>query len=215
LPGEILAEFRSRGPFAPPGMYQVRLNAEGKTTTVPLELKMDRRVNVSVADVQKEFDLELKMREVLSELHDTVREIRETRVQLRTMHDRLVDARYKAITDSAEALDKKMTPIENQLLQTNAKSSESTLNYPVLIDEQLHSLAASVEYDGSPTQQQYEAFESLSQQATPLIAQWKTMKTSDLVALNDMMQKESVPAIYLASPTTESKGTQTAGGHQR
>jgi len=214
LPGEVLAEFRSRGPFAPPGMYQVRLNAEGKTITAPLELKMDPRVNVSIADVQKEFDLELKMREVLSELHDTVREIRETRVQLRTMHDRLVDARYKSITDNADALDKKMTPIEDQLLQTNAKSSESNLNYPVLIDEQLHSLAAVVEYDGAPTEQQYAAFESLSQQAAPLIVQWKSMRTSDLVALNEMMQKENVPAIYLAAPT-ENKSTQAAGGHQR
>ena len=214
LPGEVLAEFRSRGPFAPPGTYQVRLLADGKTTTVPLELKMDPRVSVSLADVQKEFDLELKMRELLSELHDTVREIRETRVQLRSMRDRLVDARYKSINDTADTLDKKMTPIEDQLLQTNAKSSESTLNYPVLIDEQLHSLAASVEYDGAPTEQQHAAFESLSQQAMPLIAQWKSMRTSDLVALNDMMQKENVPAIYLASPRTETKGTQAAGGHQ-
>jgi len=214
LPGEVLAEFRSRGPFAPPGTYQVRLLADGKTTTVPLELKMDPRVSVSLADAQKEFDLELKMRELLSELHDTVREIRETRVQLRTMRDRLVDARYKSINDTADTLDKKMTPIEDQLLQTNAKSSESTLNYPVLIDEQLHSLAASVEYDGAPTEQQHAAFESLSQQAMPLIAQWKSMRTSDLVALNDMMQKENVPAIYLASPRTETKGTQAAGGHQ-
>jgi len=214
LPGEVLAEFRSRGPFAPPGTYQVRLLADGKTTTVPLELKMDPRVSVSLADAQKEFDLELKMRELLSELHDTVREIRETRVQLRSMRDRLVDARYKSINDTADTLDKKMTPIEDQLLQTNAKSSESTLNYPVLIDEQLHSLAASVEYDGAPTEQQHAAFESLSQQAMPLIAQWKSMRTSDLVALNDMMQKENVPAIYLASPRTETKGTQAAGGHQ-
>jgi len=173
---------------------------------------MDPRVNVSVADMQKEFDLELKLRAVLSDLHDTVREIRETRVQLRTVRDRLVDVRYKSITDSAENLDKKMTPIEDQLLQTNAKSSESTLNYPVLIDEQLHALVGSVEFDGAPTQQEYAAFEVLSQQAAPLIAQWREIRTTDLVALNDMMQKGNVPAIYLASPSTGTKVTQAAGG---
>ena len=212
LPGEVLAEFRSRGPMAPSGVYQVRLTEEGKSLTVPFELKMDPRVNVSVADMQKEFDLELKLRAVLSDLHDTVREIRETRVQLRTVRDRLVDVRYKSITDSAENLDKKMTPIEDQLLQTNAKSSESTLNYPVLIDEQLHALVGSVEFDGAPTQQEYAAFEVLSQQAAPLIAQWREIRTTDLVALNDMMQKGNVPAIYLASPSTGTKVTQAAGG---
>lgn len=213
LPGEVLAEFRSRGPMAPPGMYQVRLIAEGKTLTVPLELKMDPRVEVSLADIQKEFDLELKLRAVLSDLHDTVNEIRETRLQLRAMRDRLQDARYKSINDSADALDKKMTPIEEQLLQRNAKSSESTLNYPVLLDEQLHTLVFSVEYDGAPTQQQYAAFESLNQQATPLITQWREIRSSDFVALNEMMKKENVPAIYLASVTDQTKPASAAGQH--
>ncbi|HEX8816614.1 MAG TPA: hypothetical protein VF753_14040 [Terriglobales bacterium] len=213
LPGEISAEFRSRGPVAPPGNYQVRLNADGKTLTVPLELKMDPRVSATAADMQQEFDLQLKIRSLLSDLHDTVREIRETRVQIRGLRPRLEDARYKSISDSASALEKKMSPIEEQLLQVNAKSSESTLNYPVLIDEQLHSLAGSVDFDGAPTQQQKEAFQLLDSQAQPLIAQWKEMRSSDLVALNDMMKKESVPAIYLAAPGGEPKGIQAAGGN--
>jgi len=216
LPGEVLAEFRSRGPMAPPGSYQVRLNAEGKSLTVPLELRMDPRVNVSAADMQKEFDLELKIRGVLSNLHDTVREIRETRTQIRGLRGRLEDdPRYKSIYDSANALEKKMTPIEEQLLQANAKSSEATLNYPVLVDEQLHALALSVEYDGAPTRQQYTAFDVLSQQAAPLIAQWRDMRSSDLRALNEMMTKDNVPAIYLTSPTGVAKATQTTGENHK
>jgi hypothetical protein len=109
------------------------------------------------------------------------------------------DARFKPVTMASEALDKKMTPIEEQLLQVKIKSSEASLNYPVLIDEQLHSLAGSVDNaDVPPTQQQEAAFESLRQQAAPLIAQWKQIESSDVVALNDMMQKQNVPAIYLA-----------------
>ena len=210
LPGEVLAEFRSRGPMAPPGSYQVRLNAEGKSLSVPLELRMDPRVNVSLADMQKEFDLELKIRGVLSDLHDTVREIRDTRAQIGSMHGRLADPRYKSINDSASALEQKMTPIEEQLLQTNARSSEATLNYPVLIDEQLHGLVFRVEYDGAPTQQQYAAFDQLSQEATPVLARWKDIKSNDLKTLNDMMKKE-VPAIYLAPPIGEAKARQATG----
>jgi len=215
LPGEVMAEFRSRGPMAPPGSYQVRLSAEGKTFTVPLELKMDQRVKVSLADMQKEFDLELKIRAVLSDLHDTVREIRETRVQIRSLRGRLEDARYKSINDSANALEKKVTPIEEHLLQVNVKSSEANLNFPVLIDEQLHGLVGSVEYDGAPTKQQYEAFDALSQQTAPLVAQWKNIRSSDLVALNDMMKTENVPAIYLASGTGEAKASTGGGENHR
>jgi photosystem II stability/assembly factor-like uncharacterized protein len=210
LPGEVMAEFRSRGPIAPPGSYQVRLTAEEKSFSVPLELKVDPRVNVSLADIQKEFDLELKIRATLSELHDTVREIREARMQIRSLQTRLQEVRYKSINDSASALEKKMTPVEEQLLQVNVKSSEANLNYPVLIDEQLHSLASSLECDGAPTRQQYEAYEWLNQRTMPLVAQWKNMRSTDLVALNDMMKTENVPAIYLASGA-EGKGA-TGGG---
>ncbi len=197
LPGEVLAEFRSRGPFAPPGNYQVKLSADGKSVTVPLQLKMDPRVNVSPGDMAKEFDLELKIRETLSGLHDTVREIRETRVQLRALRSRLQDPRFKPVSEAADTLDKKMTPIEEQLLQVNAKSSEANLNYPNMLDEQLHYLASSVEVDDAPTQQQYAVFEDLSRQSAPLIARWKEIRSSDLAALNTQVQ-QNVPAIYLS-----------------
>ncbi|HTA57571.1 MAG TPA: hypothetical protein VK805_05430 [Candidatus Baltobacteraceae bacterium] len=197
LPGEVLAEFRSRGPYAGPGNYQVKLSAEGKSLTVPLQLRMDPRVNVPASDIAKEFDLELKIRETLSSLHDTVREIRETRVQLRSLRSRLQDSRYKSVSDAADSLDKKMTPIEEQLLQVNAKSSEANLNYPNMLDEQLHYLTFSVEVDDAPTQQQYAVFEELSRQAAPLIARWKEIRSTDLAALNTQVQ-QNVPAIYLS-----------------
>jgi hypothetical protein len=197
LPGEVLAEFRSRGPMAPPGNYQVKLSSDGKSLTVPLQLKMDPRVSVSAADMAKEFELELKIRDALSSIHETIQEIRETHVQLRGLRSRLEDPRYKSVSDAAESLDKKLTPIEEQLLQVNAKSSEANLNYPNMADEQLHYLVFSVEVDDAPTQQQYAVFEALSQQAAPLIAKWKEIRSSDLVALNNLIQ-QNVPAIYLS-----------------
>jgi seryl-tRNA synthetase len=160
-------------------------------------LKMDPRVSVSAADMAKEFELELKIRDTLSSIHETIQEIRETRVQLRGLRSRLEDPRYKSVSDAAESLDKKMTPIEKQLLQVNAKSSEANLNYPNMVDEQLHYLVFSVEVDDAPTQQQYAVFEALSQQAAPLIVKWKEIRSSDLVALNGLIQ-QNVPAIYLS-----------------
>jgi photosystem II stability/assembly factor-like uncharacterized protein len=213
LPGEVGAEFRSRGPIAPPGNYLVRLTANGKTLNAALELKMDPRVNVSVADLQKQFDLNLKIRESLSELHQAVNEIRNIRLQFHGLQSRLGDdAKFKSILVASEALDKKMTPVEEQLLQVKIKSSEASLNYPVLIDEELHSLAASVDNtDAAPTQPQYAVFEELSRQETPLLAQWKQIMSTDLVALNALMQKENVPAIYLAPALGEEQNVKAGG----
>jgi hypothetical protein len=38
--------------------------------------------------------------------------------------------------------------------------------------------------------------------------------TSDLVALNDMIRKESVPVIYVAVPGAEAEGSKAAGENQ-
>jgi photosystem II stability/assembly factor-like uncharacterized protein len=212
LPGEVNAEFVDRGPMALPGTYQVRLTVNGKSLTAVLELKLDPRVNVSLADLQKQFDLNLKVREQLSELHQTVNDIRTLRVQFHGLQSRLgEDARFKPILAASDALDKKMSPIEEQLLQVKIKSSEASLNYPVLIDEQLHGLFFSVDSaDAAPTQQQYAAFEELSGQAAPLITQWNQIRSTDVVALNEMMMKESVPAIYIA-PAGEQTAVQAVG----
>jgi hypothetical protein len=86
----------------------------------------------------------------------------------------------------------------------------------VLTDEKLHNLFFSVDVaDAAPTQQQYEVFKDLSGRADPLIAQWKQVLGSDVVALNDMMQKDNVPAIYLAPANgADQNGTKAAGEQQ-
>ena len=49
-----------------PGKYTVKLIAEGKTVTQPLEIRMDPRVKTSPEDLRRQFELDRKL---ASELH--------------------------------------------------------------------------------------------------------------------------------------------------
>jgi DNA-binding protein H-NS len=72
------------------------------------------------------------------------------------------------------------------------------LNYPVLIDERLHSLLGSVESaDAAPTKQQYEVYADLEKEAQPLLAQYRELMSKDLPALNEMVNKQNIPALYV------------------
>jgi hypothetical protein len=209
LAGEPGAEFRNRGPMVPPGTYHVRLTADGKSYTASLELKLDPRVKASNEDVQKQVELGRKIVAHVSEIHEAVGTIREVRTQTRGLERRLGDERsgdersgnsprYASLVSAMKDFDKRSLDLESQLLQINAKSSESTLNYPVLIDERLHSLLSSVESaDAAPTKQQYEVFEDLEREAQPLLAQYRELVSKDLVALNEMVSKQSTPALYV------------------
>ena len=171
LAGEPGAEFRNRGPMVPPGSYQVRLTADGKSYTAPLELKLDPRVKASIEDVQKQVELGRKIVAQVSEIHEAIGTIREVRMQTRVLSRRFGDdTRYAALVSATKDFDKKSFDLESRLVQVNSKSSESNLNYPVLIDERLHSLLFSVESaDAAPTKQQYEVFEDLQKEAQPLL----------------------------------------------
>jgi hypothetical protein len=187
----------------------VRLTADGKSYTASLELKLDPRVKASNEDVQKQVELGRKIVAHVSEIHEAVGTIREVRTQTRGLERRLGDERsgdersgnsprYASLVSAMKDFDKRSLDLESQLLQINAKSSESTLNYPVLIDERLHSLLSSVESaDAAPTKQQYEVFEDLEREAQPLLAQYRELVSKDLVALNEMVSKQSTPALYV------------------
>src|SRR5208282_3988532 len=199
LPGEPGAEFRNRGPMVPPGSYQERLTADGKSYTAPLELKLDPRVKASNEDVQKQVELGHKIVVLVTEIHEAAVTIREVRTQTRGLARRFGDdQRYASLVSATKDFDKKSYDLESELIQVNSKSSESNLNYPVLIDERLHSLLGSLESaDAAPTKQQYEVFQSLEKEAQPLLAQYRELISKDLAALNEMVNKQNIPALYV------------------
>src|SRR5262249_58607998 len=91
----------TRGPKAVPGSYQVRLTVLGKTYSAPLEIEADPRLTVTQADLQKQFDLLLKIRDKVSETDDTINEIRDLREQIVAIDKRLKgDPRGKAVAEA-------------------------------------------------------------------------------------------------------------------
>ena len=183
-----------------PGVYQVRLTADGKSYTAPLELKVDPRVKVSNDDLEKQSALGRRIVALVSEIHEAAGTIREVRTQTRGLSRRIGDDtfHYASLSLAIKDFDKKSFDLESQLLQVNSKSSESNLNYPVLIDERLHSLLGSVDSsDAAPTKQQYEVVEDLEREARPLLAQYHELMSKDLPALNEMVNKQNIPALYV------------------
>src|SRR5207253_8238815 len=68
-----------------------------------------------------------------------------------------------AIRDAAKELDKKMTPIEEELIQVKTKSSQDPLNYPLKLNNVLAALGGEVMgNESAPNQQEYELFKELS-----------------------------------------------------
>jgi photosystem II stability/assembly factor-like uncharacterized protein len=196
---------RPEGPLVVPGTYQVRLTAEGKTLTAPLEVKLEPRVKTSQADLEKQLELALRIRDAVNEDHKAVTEIREVRSQMQDLKKRLAGRpQAKVITEAADAIDKKMTPVEEKLIQPKLKSSEDSLNYPIMLSEKMLALGGLIENsDTLPTEQSYEVFKTYRSQLDEELAKWNEIRGKDVAAFNELVQKESIPPLLLPSTKTE------------
>jgi photosystem II stability/assembly factor-like uncharacterized protein len=197
IPGAFYSGNGPQGPLAVPGHYQVKLTANGQTQTQPLELRMDPRLkNVTAEDLQKEFDLGMKIREANNKLHIAVNQIRELRSNLDTLKKWAGNSDRGRAVAAADQLNKKMTPIEEELIQVQMKSSEGNLRYPNKLNEQFDSLMHTEDSaDSAPTQSTAAVFDSLNKQLEAQLAKWQQVLTTDLPALNQLMHSNNVPAI--------------------
>ncbi|HTD23534.1 MAG TPA: hypothetical protein VK738_12825 [Terriglobales bacterium] len=197
------------GPEVLPGNYQVRVTVNGKSYTAPLEIKADPRLQVTQQDLEKQFDLLIKIRERVTQAHDTVNQIRDIRAQINALNKRLEgQPQAKAVADAGKQLDKKMTEIEEVLIQTKAKSNQDVLNYPIRLNNYLVALGGVVaSSDSAPTQISYDVFDTLSKQLDEQLAKWKTVLSIDVPAYNEVVRKQEVPAIIPARPVEDSKTT--------
>jgi photosystem II stability/assembly factor-like uncharacterized protein len=188
------------GPVAVPGTYQVRLTVNGKQYAAPLEIKADPRSTVTQQDLEKQFDLLMKIRDRVTETHDTVNRIRDIRAQINALNKRLEnDPHAKVIADAGKQLDKKMTEVEEALIQTKAKSNQDVLNYPIRLNNQLVALGGVVSSaDSAPTQASYDVFDMLSKQLDAQMAKWKQIESTDIPAYNDVVRKQEIPAITIS-----------------
>jgi hypothetical protein len=190
------------GPEAVPGKYQLRLTVNGKQYTAPLEIVPDPRLKVTQQDLEKQFDLLIKIRERVTQAHETVNQIRDIRAQITDLNKRLEkQPQAKAVAEAGKQLDKKMTEVEEVLIQTKAKSGQDVLNYPIRLNNYLVALGGVVESaDSAPTQVSYEVFDMLSKQLDEQLAKWKQILSTDVPAYNEVVKKQEVPAIILGKP---------------
>ncbi len=202
IPAAVYDEGRPLGQLALPGAYQVKLTVGGKSWTTPFEVKPDPRVTTSPADLQKQFELMTRMRDRQSQMNDVILQIRGLRTQLQALRRRLAqNAEAKEVVSAAEALDKKMTAVEEELIQVKSKASEDELNYPTKLNSKLGYVQNAVDSaDAAPTQAEYEVFEMFSKQLDEQLAKWNAIVSGDLAALNEQARKQNIPLFSLTAP---------------
>ncbi|MBV9241557.1 MAG: glycosyl hydrolase, partial [Acidobacteria bacterium] len=183
------------GPRVPPGNYQVRLSVDGKPVgTESFAIKEDPRVPVTQADLDAQYDLMMKIHDKLNATHGAILDIREMKTQLDGVRSRVRGD--KALADMVADITKKLTSVEEALVQTKIHAGQDALNFPIRLNNKLAALSSSVDSsDAPPTAQQLAVFADLSAQVDKQLAELARIKSSELADFNKQYSAKGLPVV--------------------
>ena len=149
--------------------------------------------------VQKQFELGMQVRDRISQLHTAINEIRDVKAQIKALHTKFgQDQKAKAALDAADDLSKKMSAIEEELIQVNMKSSEGNLVFPNKLNERFDTFRSVIDgANATPTQAQYEVFKMLSGQLDEQLAKWTQIKKDELPKVGTAIKQLDLPVLLI------------------
>jgi hypothetical protein len=195
FPGLIMWAASSRGPIAPPGAYQVRLDVDGQTTTQSFAIRREPHVlkDVSDQDLREEFDLAMKVRDKASQANEAVLLIRGIKQQIIDRRTKLKDA---AATRALDDFEKQLSAIEEEIYQVRLQSSQDPLNFPIKLNNKIAALQGVIESaDVKPTEQAYSVFRTLSNSLDEHLGRLDTATKSGMPSVNQLLQRQKVEPI--------------------
>jgi photosystem II stability/assembly factor-like uncharacterized protein len=197
VPNDPTTERSQTGPLASPGSYQVELSVGDQTFTQSFAILKDPRVDATEEDFAAQFELQIKIRDKLSETHAAINRLRSVRDQVQAWVNRTEgQTDYGAVQEAAQPLIDKLSAIEEELIQTKATTPFDTIALTTRLNAKLAALTSVVaSADAAPTQQAYDVFADLSGRIDQQLAALRAVMTSDLVAFNDLVRRLEVPAV--------------------
>lgn len=151
LQGMILWGANLSGAKAVPGSYQVRLNKGGVTQSQTFRILPDPRAEVSVADMQKQNEFITDVNATVDRAHQSIKKIRKVNGQLDAFVKQYKgNESTKELVERAEKMKEGFGEIEKALYQTQNRSSQDPLNFPIRLTNKLAHLNSLVNLDDFP-----------------------------------------------------------------
>jgi len=161
--------------------------------TVSFDVVPDPRDDGSLEGHTARFALARQIWQSVTESHDAIRRIRNVRQQMTDLADLHDD---QELADAVEALDERLTEIENRLNQTRAESSQDDCNYPPQLDNQLVYLLSMVESaPGAPPLATGQRYAELKTQLGAILGELEILLTEELPKLEARLDEAKAPRI--------------------
>jgi len=155
LDGMILWWANLAGAKAVPGSYKVYLNRNGTSISETFSVLADPRAEVSVDDMQKQYDFISDINSTVDNAHQSIKKIRKITSQLDAfMKQYKGNSTTEDLVEKAKEMKKGFEEIEKALYQTKNRSGQDPLNFPIRLTNKLAHLNSLVSIDDFPPTEQ-------------------------------------------------------------
>ena len=139
------------GAKAVPGSYKVHLTKNGETQSQTFKIVPDPRAEVSVAEMQQQFDFITSVNETVNKAHESIKKIRAINKKLDAFMKQYKDNEAtKELVERAKKMKEGFSEVEKALYQTKNRSNQDPLNFPIRLTNKLAHLNRLVGIDDFP-----------------------------------------------------------------
>jgi photosystem II stability/assembly factor-like uncharacterized protein len=187
----------------PPGTYTVKLSVGGQELSQPLIVKKDPNSGATEADITTQHTMMLELRADLESGSQMVNQIEFIRSQLEKLMTTLSGGTDSAAAKSAtDALDKKLTDIEDELIQRKLTGQgQDAVRWPPKLLAKISYLASGLgSGDFGPTKQQREVQALLKQQLSAVRQRLDGVLSQDLTTFNKLLSDSNIKTVIRPAP---------------
>jgi hypothetical protein len=178
------------GPRALPGSYTVRLTTDGVKHSAPLAIRLDPRLKIAPADLERQLRLQLRLADMRTQAATAVLQARSLRDQL---HERKAKGNSTA-SEAVETFEKKLDVAMDGSHDASAKSSPPLTK----VNGDVSALYEGVDRaDAAPTETQVSASAAAERDLSAAMKQWEHLKVVDLPALNATLRGANEDELHL------------------
>jgi hypothetical protein len=187
LKGMILWWASTSAPQAVPGSYKVVLEVEDQTAqTQNFTIVADKNAETDTAGMQKQFDFITAVNETVDKAHKSIKKIRNINGQLKAFKKQYADTELvKELVEKADTLSGQFSEIEKALYQTQNKSGQDPLNFPIKLTNKLAHLNSLVSMDDfPPTTQDIAVKNKLTRQINEELIKFNKLVSEEIQLFN-------------------------------
>jgi hypothetical protein len=184
----------TRGPWAPPGRYGVRVAVDDAVQTRWFQVKKDPRLtDVTDADLVDQFDLAIRIRDAETAANEGVLLIRDLRGQVTS---RIEGSPATSLREESDRFLEAIEAVERELYQVRNQSPKDKIAFPIKLNDRLTGLRSHLERgDAAPTQAYETVFAELSGELAVHMRALHRALTERLPKLNRELEKAGLAPV--------------------